>query len=80
MEKYSNEEIVLSTANTYSYTRGEVCHLLVLIVMYLYIVKKSVREYIEKYMVPQSTDTRASGQLSKTTCIISVFLDVSVVQ
>lgn len=47
LERYSNEEIVLSTANTYSYTR----------------VKKSVREYIEKYMVPQSTGTRASGTL-----------------
>ena len=33
----------------------------------LFIVKKSVREYIEKYMVPQSTGTRASGQLHSYT-------------
>ena len=65
LEKYSSEEIVLSTANTYSYTRGGllVKHLLLQMWWpnYIFIVKKSVKEYIEKYMIPQSASTRASG-------------------
>ncbi|XP_065898763.1 jmjC domain-containing protein 8-like isoform X1 [Dysidea avara] len=47
LEKYSNEEIILSTANTYSYTR----------------VRMSVQEYINQYMFPQTLGTRANKTL-----------------
>ncbi|XP_065898764.1 jmjC domain-containing protein 8-like isoform X2 [Dysidea avara] len=48
LEKYSNEEIILSTANTYSYTR----------------VRMSVQEYINQYMFPQTLGTRANSPSS----------------